>query len=159
MIRLIYSSIPEFKTLEFHKGLNILLADKHADSTKQDTRNRAGKSSLIEIIHFLLGSNIEIGSLFKNESFIDMAAAFSGKFGFGDGFCNEVTITRSCLKPNEVTIEGEYSKIADIKNENGLFAESQLFTLWTLQEWKNFLNRYWFNLPKQENTKKRDVKN
>ena len=65
MIHNIYSSLTTFKNLEFHPGLNVLIAAKSEGATNRQTRNRAGKTSLIEIIHFLTGGKIEEDSLFK----------------------------------------------------------------------------------------------
>ena len=67
MIHRLYSSLPTFKNLQFHEGLNVILAEKTSDATDQQTRNRAGKSSITEIIHFLLGGNIDKKSVFKEE--------------------------------------------------------------------------------------------
>ena len=39
------ASDPRFHTLTFHDGMNLLLADKTAESTTGDSRNGAGKSS------------------------------------------------------------------------------------------------------------------
>lgn len=65
MIHSIYSNFPTFKNLEFHAGLNVLLARKSEGATYRQTRNRAGKTSLIEIVHFLTGAKIKETSLFK----------------------------------------------------------------------------------------------
>lgn len=48
-----------FQTLKFHSGLNILLADKAEDSTTQDSRNGAGKSSFVRILRYLLGGKLD----------------------------------------------------------------------------------------------------
>lgn len=56
MIHRIYSNHPKFKNLELHNGLNVLLADRVEGSTGRQTRNRAGKSSLILTIHFIMGA-------------------------------------------------------------------------------------------------------
>ena len=64
MIYGIFSSLPSFKALEFHPGLNVLLAQKEAGATDKQTRNRAGKTSLIEIIHFLTGADVGTDSPF-----------------------------------------------------------------------------------------------
>lgn len=60
-----------FKELEFHDGLNVLIAKKESGATDRQTRNRAGKSSLIEIIHFLFGANADKKSLFRTKTLID----------------------------------------------------------------------------------------
>lgn len=54
MIAKLTSSLPTFKALDFTPGLNILLANKHETSGARDTRNGTGKTSFIELIHFIL---------------------------------------------------------------------------------------------------------
>ncbi|ETR69865.1 MAG: hypothetical protein OMM_03642 [Candidatus Magnetoglobus multicellularis str. Araruama] len=67
MIKSIYSSLSTFKSLTFKSGLNVLISEKSHGATSRQTRNRAGKTSLIEIVHFLTGSKIDKKSLFKAE--------------------------------------------------------------------------------------------
>jgi uncharacterized protein YydD (DUF2326 family) len=69
MIHRIYSSLSLFKELEFKSGFNILIAEKSKDATKEQTRNAAGKSSLLEIIHYLLGASSPPDSFFTKEVF------------------------------------------------------------------------------------------
>ena len=71
MIKKISSSLSSFKEIEFHDGLNVLIAKKERGATEQQTRNRAGKSSLIEIIHFLFGARVDKKSLFKTAPLIN----------------------------------------------------------------------------------------
>ena len=66
MIHRLYSSLPKFKTLEFHTGFNVLLAEKTPGARKDQTRNAAGKSTTLEIIHYLLGADLEKESIFLN---------------------------------------------------------------------------------------------
>lgn len=82
MIHRLFSSLETFKNLEFHSGFNLLVAKRHHASTDLQTRNRAGKSSFVQIVHFLLGGNAGTDSIFRkpaleNESFgmeFDLAA-------------------------------------------------------------------------------------
>lgn len=71
MIRKIYSTLSTFNTIELHEGLNILLADITQRSTVKDTRNGLGKTTFIEIIHFLYGSSCTKNSIFKMDQFKD----------------------------------------------------------------------------------------
>lgn len=46
-----------FKRLDFHDGLNLVLADKTMDSDSTDSRNGAGKSSIVRLVRYLLGGS------------------------------------------------------------------------------------------------------
>src|SRR5580693_5426941 len=50
------SNQPSFREVEFKPGFNVILAERTKDATKKDSRNGLGKSTLIEIISFCLGS-------------------------------------------------------------------------------------------------------
>lgn len=71
MIHRIYSSLPSFKNLEFKPGLNVLIAQKESGASDKQTRNRAGKTSLIEIVHFLTGSDADKDSDFRKKDLVD----------------------------------------------------------------------------------------
>ena len=70
MLRKIYSDLPSFKNVKFHEGLNLILAEKDDTSTDGKTRNGAGKSSLVELINALLGSDIRKGNILKTPSLL-----------------------------------------------------------------------------------------
>lgn len=65
MLHKIYSDLPSFKQVEFHEGLNLILAEKDDKSSEGKTRNGAGKSSLVELINALLGSDLRKGNILK----------------------------------------------------------------------------------------------
>jgi uncharacterized protein YydD (DUF2326 family) len=48
---------PTFRDVTFTSGFNVVLAERTKESTKKDSRNGLGKSTLIEIISFCLGSS------------------------------------------------------------------------------------------------------
>lgn len=98
MIKKLSSSLSSFKTLEFHDGLNVLLAKKESGATDRQTRNRAGKSSLIEIIHFLFGGNADKKSIFKTETLID--ESFNLSFDLQN---NDVEVSRSGKYPSKIS--------------------------------------------------------
>lgn len=57
MIHSISANQRSFHTVTFTSGLNVILAERSDKSTEKDTRNGLGKSTLIEVIDFCLGSN------------------------------------------------------------------------------------------------------
>jgi len=73
MIHAVSSTLPTFKSLQFRPGLNVLLAKKEHGATNKQTRNRAGKTSLVEIVHFLMGADGGAKSLFSAPELRDVA--------------------------------------------------------------------------------------
>lgn len=66
MIHNLFSTLPTFKNLgDLKPGLNVLLAQKTEGATSKQTRNRAGKTSFIEAVHFLTGSEAGPDSIFR----------------------------------------------------------------------------------------------
>jgi len=51
------SDDPRFKNLTFHKGMNLVLAEKTHHSSDTDSRNGAGKTSVVRLLRYLLGGN------------------------------------------------------------------------------------------------------
>lgn len=104
MIRRVYSDLPKFKNVDFGTGLNILLSEKSPGASDKQTRNRAGKSSLVEMIHFLLGAKCEKESIFKHPSLIN--ATFGMEFDLGTDFTR---IERTGAKPSPVLVDGNFN--------------------------------------------------
>ncbi len=101
MISRIFSSLATFKKLEFKPGLNILIAQKEAGATDKQTRNRAGKTSLIEIVHFLTGSDAGKDSLFRSAALVD--ESFGMEFDLGG---ERLLVERSGHHKSKVHVEG-----------------------------------------------------
>ena len=78
MIHRIFSSLEKFKAVEFGSGLNLLLAQKALGASSRQTRNRAGKTSFVETIHFLTGAKVEPKTPFSSPDLKD--AAFGMEF-------------------------------------------------------------------------------
>src|SRR3712207_1096202 len=55
MLRRLGANDDRFKEIRFQAGINLIVAERSATATATDTRNGSGKSSIIEILHFLLG--------------------------------------------------------------------------------------------------------
>ena len=101
MIQQIFSSLSSFKDLEFKSGLNVFVAQKEAGASDKQTRNRAGKTSLVEIIHFLTGADAGKDSLFRSD------ALANESFGMGFDLGGEaITIERSGHQKAKIHVEG-----------------------------------------------------
>ncbi len=112
MINKISSSISTFKEIEFHIGMNILVTQKIEQSQQTNTRNGSGKSSLIEIIHFVFGSNISSNSIFKNDALMNQTFKIDFSINNINYVAERNTLPRSPIKlitqyPNKKIIEEE----------------------------------------------------
>lgn len=102
MIYSIKCDKPSFKSIHFKKGFNVILAERTKESTKKDSRNGLGKSTLIEIIHFCLGGNK--GETLKKSQLDDWTFIIdldlAGK---------RYSVSRNTSEPNKIYIEGDCS--------------------------------------------------
>ncbi|RJX22796.1 MAG: DUF2326 domain-containing protein [Desulforudis sp.] len=127
MIYNIYSTLPTFKTLEVKAGLNVLIAEKEQGASIYQTRNRAGKTSLIEIIHFLMGADAGMGSLFRMDALVD--SIFGIEFDLGG---NRIKAERSGIEKSKVHVFN-----------NNLFGGNGKVSI---PEWHEILGDAMFNL-------------
>ncbi len=144
MIHEIASTLPSFKTVRLRHGFNLLLAEKTRGASKEQTRNAAGKSSLLEIIHFLLGSEARQGSLFTSDALRE--EAFRTTF---DLFGGQVTVERSVLpeeEKNRFYIFGELGSLATREPEYNKAGEPSF----ALKPWRQLLGEAFFGLPTDE---------
>jgi len=139
MINWIDSSISTFKRVDFHAGLNVLLSDSQPDATEKQTRNSAGKTSVIEIIHFLMGSKRGKDSLFRTDALIN--DSFSAEFEF---WGEKIAVERSGQNPARgYLLNGlEDQEGLPIKTEKD--SERRYFSN---ENWKAYLGHKMFNLP------------
>jgi uncharacterized protein YydD (DUF2326 family) len=97
----IASDLGGFKSLTFRPGLNVLLATKSAGATALQTRNGAGKTSLVEVIHFLVGSRCTPTSMFRrNETLAN--ATFTMRFDL-DGV--PTTVSRTGNDSSKIVVD------------------------------------------------------
>jgi uncharacterized protein YydD (DUF2326 family) len=149
MILSITSDIETFKSVRFRRGLNVLLADVAAISTEGHTRNSAGKSSLIEILHFLIGS--DVSPLFKAPEIV--AHWFSGVLRIQG---RVVRITRRCGTPNRIFIDEKRARRLGLD----LVQDDETGERYVpLDDWKSYLGHAWFNLPRRREGTQFEAKN
>lgn len=82
-------------------GLNVLVARKEEGASDKQTRNRAGKTSLIEIVHFLTGTEAGKDSLFRSEALVNKS------FGIEFDLAGErLQVERSGHQKSKIHVEG-----------------------------------------------------
>lgn len=137
MIRRIGSDLESFKALSFEPGLNIILADKSEGASDRQSRNAAGKSSFVELVHFVLGSRADPNSIFRADALIERTFNLNIEIGG-----NEFSVARSGKKPSRIMINGPVQAwpIAPKFNEvAGVYELSN-------ENWKHTLGSLWFGL-------------
>ncbi len=139
MIVSIESSLSTFKTVQLQSGLNILLADTHPGSTAKHSRNSAGKTSLVEIVHFLMGSNCDRDSLFRTKALIEHT--FTGTFIVAD---RPITLQRGGADPSKIFLLDGYDDRGELPTRTDK-PTGRLFISNT--NWRIFLGHAMFGMP------------
>jgi uncharacterized protein YydD (DUF2326 family) len=136
MIRAVRCNHTSFKTVEFTPGFNVVLADRTEESGSKDSRNGLGKSTLIEIIHFCLGSTLLKATGLDSRNLLGWA------FSLDLTLSNQViTVTRNTADKSKVVIEGDTSSWPIQPEEK----EGQ--RILSLAKWKALLGNVLFDLP------------
>lgn len=139
MIHRISANKESFKDIEFKKGLNVIVGEKSEDSSSKSTCNGVGKTTLIKVINFCLGSqkdSLPIDHLDGWEFSIEM-----------DLFGKRITATRSISKDNIINIDGDTHKFPYPPTPT-LFSK-----YYKLDDWKIVLGKALFNFEKDDNIK------
>jgi len=139
MILSISSSLATFKRVEFHEGLNVLLSDRQPGASEKQTRNSAGKTSLIDIIHFLLGSDCDKTSIFRTDELIDHT--FTAEFSF---WGQDLTIIRGGETPSRIYLLRGFEGFDDLPIKHEKKTERDYLSN---DNWKVLLGHLLFHLP------------
>ena len=135
MIHRVFSDLPAFKEVKFDSGFNVVLADRTRESTKKDTRNGLGKSTLISIVHFVLGGKLAKGMALSHPELDNV------NFGleltvFGSRF----TAIRNTHMPKYVLLEGDITALP-------LGSDRTPPRKISIAEWTSLLGLGWFGIP------------
>lgn len=137
MIHLIGSDLSTFKALKLKPGLNILLADKSAGSTDKQTRNGAGKTSLVELLHFIFAGSADKNNVFRNDALsqwhFDVQFDLSGK---------NITASRSGGSAKNIKVTGDCGDFC-LQPELHKNSGDQIYTA---EQWSNMLGHEMFDL-------------
>ena len=148
MIRKLDCDRESFKTLTFRPGLNVILADKSQGATDLQSRNGAGKTSFVELIHFLFGADAKPTGIFRSAALRDWTFTATVDLR-GKSF----SISRSGQKPSRIHIAGDANDwLLAPTDESSLFHEEQGASLGlrrhvlSNERWKSALGALWFGL-------------
>jgi uncharacterized protein YydD (DUF2326 family) len=146
MIHGMSSDLASFKTLTFGPGLNILLAEKSEGATDRQSRNGAGKTSFVELVHFLFGGNADKDSIFRSPELIPWS--FEARVDVGGAL---VDVARSGSKPSRVRLQGDTSPwplqpSLDAKSGDLIF---------TNEQWRSLLGEVFFGLSDADESEER----
>ncbi|OLQ88032.1 hypothetical protein BIY22_07610 [Vibrio panuliri] len=135
MLNKLTSDLTSFKSVTFHSGLNVILADKTDNSTDRQTRNGAGKSSLVELINTLLGSDIKKDSLVKSDVLKEKSFYLNMTINN-----HAIEVSKSGEFPTKVFINKDDSDFIPLKSiENNKFVISN-------EQWTRFLGDQIFGI-------------
>lgn len=129
MIRSIAADKPKFRSVQFREGMNVVMADRTARSADLDSRNGLGKSTLLDIIHFCLGSN-KNGTLGKPQL---NDWTFTLEFDMAQ---KPYTVSRNTAKANRVLVSGDFSGWPTLPKDGSM----------SIPVWNEILGRYLFGL-------------
>jgi len=141
MIHGISANQSSFHPVTFTTGLNVILAERHDTSDKKESRNGLGKSTLIEIIDFCLGSGIQKGQGLGFEILHEWAFTIDITVGG-----KRVKATRSVASPTRIAIEGNtagWMKQPELDDKTGEYILSA-------DDWKKVLGWSFFHLQTLE---------
>ena len=138
MIQRLSSDSESFKPLEFGPGLNILLAQENQGDHDRQSRNGAGKTSFVELVHFLFGADAPPNSIFRSPALVDWT--FSALVDIG---AKKISVARSGAKPSEVLVDGPEFESWPVVPRFDLTTNRHLLSN---EEWKRILGNKWFKL-------------
>ncbi|MBZ9647606.1 DUF2326 domain-containing protein [Sphingobium sp. 3R8] len=138
MIHSVSSDLGTFKSLSFKPGLNVLLADKSEGASDRQSRNGAGKTSFIELVHFLFGAKVDKESIFKSDTLAPWT--FDARV---DIVGEQVDISRSGLKPSRIRIQGDTSGWSIEPTLDAMIGDVTV----SLEQWRSVLGADLFGLP------------
>ncbi|MGH9770121.1 MAG: ABC-three component system protein [Candidatus Acidiferrales bacterium] len=138
MIRAVRANEPSFHDVRFDPGFNVVLADRTQESTKTDSRNGLGKSTLLEIIHFCLGASAKRDQGLLVEALKDWE--FTLDFTVGE---RAISASRTTNEPTAVAVEGDFTgwPIQPTRNRDTGAME------FNLRQWSDLLGDLLFGLP------------
>ncbi|MFB8245294.1 DUF2326 domain-containing protein [Streptomyces sp. NPDC055952] len=140
-IRKLGANKDSFREVSFEDGLNLIVAERNVTSSDRDSRNGVGKSTLVEIVHFCLGSSVTqknvIHQLRGGEWEFSLDLEY-GPYSF--------TVRRSLDKPTVVTLTNPARELPSMDAAKiSLNGEFEI----TVKSWKDILGQICFGISEE----------
>jgi uncharacterized protein YydD (DUF2326 family) len=143
MIHAIRCDQPSFHNIEFKDGFNVVLATRTQAATDKDSRNGAGKTTFVEIVHFCLGSSADK----KNRLMAPQLRGWTFTIEL-DLRGKTYGVSRNTANPRKVILEGDF-KDWPIKPKKDTQTGAFVFSI---PQWTELLGWMMFDLPPQAKT-------
>jgi uncharacterized protein YydD (DUF2326 family) len=138
MLRRLSADDERFKEVSFTGGLNLIVASTTASSADTDSRNSAGKSSLVELIHFLLGARATNTTLAMNKAL--RQTTFTLEMDW-PGLSSPLSVRRSGQRAGFVTLSEDVTGTDD----GAIFPRTGSVEL-PVERWTQLIERDLFDL-------------
>ena len=140
MLYKLHANKASFKPIEFKQGLNLIVAERTADSDAKNSCNAVGKTTLIEIIDFCLGSKFDKKSKLNAPELEDWS--FTLDFEVSAFRCEA---TRFISDPNKIYVHTTDKHIPfEVKEDK----EKSLYV--DIEKWRSYLGKAYFNLDESK---------
>lgn len=106
MIRGVRANRSGFRAVTFTSGLNVVLADRSSVAGEKDTTNALGKSTLIDIIDFCLGSNSAPGKGLRVDALLGWEFTLDL-----DLLGQQLTVSRRTDAPGAISLSGDVRQL------------------------------------------------
>lgn len=148
MIHGVGSDLPSFKHISLRPGLNILLADKSEGASARQSRNGAGKTSFIDLVHFIFGADANRESIFRSEALLPWT--FEAQVDVG---LTTVDVMRTGKNPPRIRIEGDTASWPIQPKDDPKSGEHWL----SLEQWRRVLGAVFFDLSVDDEVRGRGL--
>jgi uncharacterized protein YydD (DUF2326 family) len=138
MLQRLTADDPRFKTATFTNGMNLIVADITNGSSDTDSRNSAGKSSLVELIHFLLGARADKKSLPARKALREITFALD----MGWPEIGDLQVWRSGGRPGLVRIQPDIG----VRTAGETIFQIDEVSELTIEQWNRVIERDLFGL-------------
>jgi uncharacterized protein YydD (DUF2326 family) len=135
MIHSVSANNPGFRSVTFRPGFNLVLAERSTASSERDSTNALGKSALVDLIHFALGSEPKP----RDEELPRIPALAGWEFRY------EIEVARTLLEvrrtvdePGEVLVDGSPASWGGKSRGDG--------RVFKVRDWTTLLGREVFGL-------------